>query len=110
IGAVAGPHITRYELQLAPGGKRAQVANLKKDLDYALAAPEIRTPAPLPGKRAVGVEVPNRHRRVVTLGDVFSDPPRDFSPLTVWLGKDVSGKAIPADLPKMAHVLWARTH
>jgi DNA segregation ATPase FtsK/SpoIIIE, S-DNA-T family len=109
IGAVAGPHITRYELQLAPGVKMAKVANLKNDLAYALAATEIRILAPIPGKRAVGVEVPNRHRRVVTLGDVFSDPPRDFSPLTVWLGKDVSGKAIPADLAKMPHLLVAGT-
>ena len=75
IGAVAGPHITRYELQLAPGVKMAKVANLKNDLAYALAATEIRILAPIPGKRAVGVEVPNRHRRVVTLGDVFSEPP-----------------------------------
>jgi S-DNA-T family DNA segregation ATPase FtsK/SpoIIIE len=109
IGAVAGPHITRYELQLAPGVKMAKVANLKNDLAYALAATEIRILAPIPGKRAVGVEVPNRHRRVVTLGDVFAEPPRDFSPLAVWLGKDVSGKAIPADLAKMPHLLVAGT-
>ncbi|MFL5831637.1 MAG: DNA translocase FtsK, partial [Solirubrobacteraceae bacterium] len=109
IGAVAGPHITRYELQLAPGVKMAKVSNLRNDLAYALAATEIRILAPIPGKRAVGVEVPNRHRRVVTLGDVFSEPPRDFSPLTVWLGKDVSGKAIPADLSKMPHLLVAGT-
>jgi DNA segregation ATPase FtsK/SpoIIIE, S-DNA-T family len=109
IGAVAGPHITRYELQLAPGVKMAKVANLKNDLAYALAATEIRILAPIPGKRAVGVEVPNRHRRVVTLGDVFSKPPKDYSPLTVWLGKDVSGKAIPADLAKMPHLLVAGT-
>jgi DNA segregation ATPase FtsK/SpoIIIE, S-DNA-T family len=109
IGAVAGPHITRYELQLAPGVKMAKVANLKNDLAYALAATEIRILAPIPGKRAVGVEVPNRHRRVVTLGDVFAEPPKDHSPLTVWLGKDVSGKAIPADLAKMPHLLVAGT-
>ncbi|HEX7297811.1 MAG TPA: DNA translocase FtsK 4TM domain-containing protein [Solirubrobacteraceae bacterium] len=109
MGAVAGPHITRYELQLAPGVKMAKVANLKNDLAYALAATEIRILAPIPGKRAVGVEVPNRHRRVVTLGDVFSEPPKDHSPLTVWLGKDVSGKAIPADLARMPHLLVAGT-
>jgi S-DNA-T family DNA segregation ATPase FtsK/SpoIIIE len=109
MGAVAGPHITRYELQLAPGVKMAKVANLKNDLAYALAATEIRILAPIPGKRAVGVEVPNRHRRVVTLGDVFTEPPKDHSPLTVWLGKDVSGKAIPADLTKMPHLLVAGT-
>jgi S-DNA-T family DNA segregation ATPase FtsK/SpoIIIE len=109
IGAVAGPHITRYELQLAPGVKMAKVANLKNDLAYALAATEIRILAPIPGKRAVGVEVPNRHRRIVTLGDVFGDLPRDASPLTVFLGKDVSGKAISADLAKMPHLLVAGT-
>src|SRR4051812_4296922 len=109
IGAVAGPHITRYELQLAPGVKMAKVANLKNDLAYALAATEIRILAPIPGKRAVGVEVPNRHRRIVTLGDVLGDAPAGSSPLTVWLGKDVSGKAISADLAKMPHLLVAGT-
>jgi DNA segregation ATPase FtsK/SpoIIIE, S-DNA-T family len=109
IGAVAGPHITRYELQLAPGVKMAKVANLKNDLAYALAATEIRILAPIPGKRAVGVEVPNRHRRIVTLGDVLGDSPPGASPLTVWLGKDVSGKAISADLAKMPHLLVAGT-
>jgi DNA segregation ATPase FtsK/SpoIIIE, S-DNA-T family len=109
IGAVAGPHITRYELQLAPGVKMAKVANLKNDLAYALAATEIRILAPIPGKRAVGVEVPNRHRRIVTLGDVHGEPPPGSSPLTVWLGKDVSGKAIHADLAKMPHLLVAGT-
>ncbi|HMI72497.1 MAG TPA: DNA translocase FtsK 4TM domain-containing protein, partial [Solirubrobacteraceae bacterium] len=109
IGAVAGPHITRYELQLAPGVKMSKVSNLRNDLAYALAATEIRILAPIPGKRAVGVEVPNRHRRVVTLGDVFAEPPKDHSPLTVWLGKDVSGKAIAADLAKMPHLLVAGT-
>jgi S-DNA-T family DNA segregation ATPase FtsK/SpoIIIE len=109
IGAVAGPHITRYELQLAPGVKMAKVANLKNDLAYALAATEIRILAPIPGKRAVGVEVPNRHRRIVTLGDVLGDAPAGSSPLTVWLGKDVSGRAISADLAKMPHLLVAGT-
>jgi S-DNA-T family DNA segregation ATPase FtsK/SpoIIIE len=109
IGAVAGPHITRYELQLAPGVKMAKVANLKNDLAYALAATEIRILAPIPGKRAVGVEVPNRNRRVVTLGDVFGARPEGASPLTVWLGKDVSGKPIAADLAKMPHLLVAGT-
>jgi S-DNA-T family DNA segregation ATPase FtsK/SpoIIIE len=109
IGAVAGPHITRYELQLAPGVKMAKVANLKNDLAYALAATEIRILAPIPGKRAVGVEVPNRNRRIVTLGDVLDVPPKGSSPLTVWLGKDVSGKPIAADLARMPHLLVAGT-
>jgi len=109
IGAVAGPHITRYELQLAPGVKMAKVANLKNDLAYALAATEIRILAPIPGKRAVGVEVPNRNRRIVTLGDVLGAPPKGSSPLTVWLGKDVSGRPVSADLARMPHLLVAGT-
>jgi DNA segregation ATPase FtsK/SpoIIIE, S-DNA-T family len=109
IGTVAGPHITRYELRLAPGTKVAKVAQLKDDLAYALAATDIRILAPIPGKQAVGVEVPNLHRRMVRLGDVFQQPPADWSPLTVWLGKDVAGKAIGADLAKMPHLLVAGT-
>jgi S-DNA-T family DNA segregation ATPase FtsK/SpoIIIE len=109
IGTVAGPHITRYELRLAPGTKVAKVAQLKDDLAYALAATDIRILAPIPGKQAVGVEVPNARRRIVRLGDVFQEPPADWSPLTVWLGKDVAGKAIGADLAKMPHLLVAGT-
>ncbi|MGD1056517.1 MAG: DNA translocase FtsK, partial [Solirubrobacteraceae bacterium] len=109
IGTVAGPHITRYELRLAPGTKVAKVAQLKDDLAYALAATDIRILAPIPGKQAVGVEVPNAKRRIVKLGDVFQAPPADWSPLTVWLGKDVAGKAIGADLAKMPHILVAGT-
>ncbi len=109
IGMVAGPHITRYELRLAPGIKMSKVAQLKDDLAYALAATDIRILAPVPGKTAVGVEVPNKRRRVVHLGDVYADPPTDASPLTVWLGKDVSGAPIHADLAKMPHLLVAGT-
>jgi DNA segregation ATPase FtsK/SpoIIIE, S-DNA-T family len=109
IGTVAGPHITRYELRLAPGTKVAKVAQLKDDLAYALAATDIRILAPIPGKQAVGVEVPNARRRIVRLGDVFQDPPKEWSPLSVWLGKDVAGKAIGADLAKMPHLLVAGT-
>jgi S-DNA-T family DNA segregation ATPase FtsK/SpoIIIE len=109
IGMVAGPHITRYELRLAPGIKVGKVAQLKDDLAYALAAADIRILAPIPGKQAVGVEVPNARRRTVHLGDVFQEPPGDWSPLTVWLGKDVAGRAIGADLAKMPHLLVAGT-
>ncbi|MFL5844743.1 MAG: DNA translocase FtsK 4TM domain-containing protein, partial [Solirubrobacteraceae bacterium] len=109
IGAVAGPHITRYELRLAPGVKMSKVAGLKDDLAYALAATDIRILAPIPGKQAVGIEVPNAVRKMVTLGDCFAARPKDWSPLTVWLGKDVSGKAIAADLAKMPHILVAGT-
>ncbi|HEY2160338.1 MAG TPA: DNA translocase FtsK, partial [Solirubrobacteraceae bacterium] len=109
IGRVTGPHITRYELRLAPGTKVGKVAQLKDDLAYALAATDIRILAPIPGKQAVWVEVPNARRRIVHLGDVFQDPPVDWSPLTVWLGKDIAGRAIGADLVRMPHLLVAGT-
>jgi S-DNA-T family DNA segregation ATPase FtsK/SpoIIIE len=109
IGRVTGPHITRYELRLAPGTKVGKVAQLKDDLAYALAATDIRILAPIPGKQAVGVEVPNSRRRIVHLGDVFQEPPPDWSPLAVWLGKDIAGRAIGADLAKMPHLLVAGT-
>src|SRR3954447_13739848 len=109
VGPVPGPHITRYELRLAPGIKMSKVSQLKDDLAYALAATEIRILAPIPGKTAVGVEVPNERRKIVQLGDVFQDAPAGWSPMTVWLGKDVSGKAIGADLAKMPHLLVAGT-
>ena len=109
IGRVTGPHITRYEIRLAPGIKVAKVAQLKDDLAYALAATDIRILAPIPGKQAVGVEVPNALRKIVHLGDVFQSAPPDWSPLTVWLGKDIAGRAIGADLAKMPHLLVAGT-
>ncbi len=109
VGTVSGPHITRYELRLAPGIKMSKVAQMKDDLAYALAATDIRILAPIPGKTAVGVEVPNLKRKMVTLGDVYGPPPEGSSPLTIWLGKDVSGKAISADLAKMPHILVAGT-
>jgi S-DNA-T family DNA segregation ATPase FtsK/SpoIIIE len=109
IGSVTGPHITRYELKLAPGTKVSKVAQLKDDLAYALAATDIRILAPIPGKQAVGVEVPNAKRRIVRLGDVFGEPPAESSPLSVWLGKDVAGKVVGADLAKMPHLLVAGT-
>ncbi len=109
VNTIAGPHITRFELRLAPGIKMSKVAQLKDDLAYALAATDIRILAPVPGKTAVGVEVPNARRRIVQLGDVFQNAPAGWSPLTIWLGKDVAGKAIGADLAKMPHLLVAGT-
>ena len=109
VGTVAGPHITRYELRLAPGIKVSKVAQLKDDLAYALAATDIRILAPIPGKTAVGVEVPNMRRRIVHLGDVYDAPPEDASPMYVWLGKDVAGRAVGADLARMPHLLVAGT-
>jgi DNA segregation ATPase FtsK/SpoIIIE, S-DNA-T family len=109
IGQIAGPRVTRYELQLAPGTKVGKVANLKDDLSYALATTEIRILAPIPGKQAVGVEVPNLSPNLVTLGDIFDDLPQSASPLSVWLGKDISGAAVWADLSRMPHILIAGT-
>jgi DNA segregation ATPase FtsK/SpoIIIE, S-DNA-T family len=109
VGTVGGPHVTRYELRLAPGIKMSKVATLKDDLAYALAAEQVRILAPIPGKQAVGVEVPNRVRTMVHLGDVFQDAPKGWSPLSVWLGKDIAGKAIGTDLAKQPHILIAGT-
>jgi S-DNA-T family DNA segregation ATPase FtsK/SpoIIIE len=109
IGQIVGPRVTRYELQLAPGTKMSKVAALKDDLSYALATTEIRILAPIPGKQAVGVEVPNLAPNLVTLGDVFDDLPQTASPLAVWLGKDISGNAVWTDLARMPHILIAGT-
>jgi DNA segregation ATPase FtsK/SpoIIIE, S-DNA-T family len=109
VGQIAGPRVTRYELQLAPGTKVSKVAALKDDLSYALATTEIRILAPIPGKQAVGVEVPNLSPKIVTLGDVYDDLPSTASPLAVWLGKDISGNAVWADLARMPHILIAGT-
>ena len=106
---ISGPRVTRYELQLAPGTKVGKVANLKDDLSYALATTEIRILAPIPGKSAVGVEVPNLSPSIVTLGDIYDDLPATASPLSVWLGKDISGAAVWADLARMPHILIAGT-
>jgi DNA segregation ATPase FtsK/SpoIIIE, S-DNA-T family len=109
IGQISGPRVTRYELQLAPGTKVSKVAGLKDDLSYALATTEIRILAPIPGKQAVGVELPNTSPNLVTLGDVYEDLPPTSSPLSVWLGKDISGQAVWTDLARMPHILIAGT-
>jgi S-DNA-T family DNA segregation ATPase FtsK/SpoIIIE len=109
IGQISGPRVTRYELQLAPGTKVSKVAALKDDLSYALATTEIRILAPIPGKQAVGVELPNLSPNLVTLGDIFDELPATASPLAVWLGKDISGSAVWTDLARMPHLLIAGT-
>jgi S-DNA-T family DNA segregation ATPase FtsK/SpoIIIE len=109
VGEISGPRVVRYELQLAPGTKVSKVAALKDDLSYALATTEIRILAPIPGKQAVGVEVPNLAPRLVTLGDIFDDLPPSASPLAVWLGKDIAGNAVWTDLARMPHLLIAGT-
>jgi S-DNA-T family DNA segregation ATPase FtsK/SpoIIIE len=109
VGTVSGPRVTRYELQLAPGTKVSRVSSLRDDLAYALATTEIRILAPIPGKQAVGVEVPNRTANVVALGDLVDDMPQGASPLSVWLGKDIAGNVVVADLTRMPHLLIAGT-
>ncbi|MHB1343729.1 MAG: DNA translocase FtsK [Thermoleophilia bacterium] len=109
VGMVVGPRVTRFELQLAPGTKVAKVSGLKDDLAYALASTEIRILAPIPGKQAVGVEVPNQRPTFVTLGDIYRDFPRSAGPLMVWLGKDISGKPVFTDLAALPHLLIAGT-
>lgn len=109
IGTESGPRVTRYELQLAPGIKVNKVSTLKNDIAYALATTDIRILAPIPGKSAVGVEVPNLNPNMVTLGDIYKDFPRKSGPLSVWLGKDIAGKPVFADLAQMPHLLVAGT-
>ncbi|MBE3075029.1 MAG: DNA translocase FtsK, partial [Actinobacteria bacterium] len=108
-GTVCGPRVTRYELQLGPGIKVSKVSNLKNDIAYALATTDIRILAPIPGKSAVGVEVPNMRPNMVTLGDIYRDFPRGSGPLMTWLGKDIAGKPVYADLAQMPHLLVAGT-
>ncbi len=109
VGIVSGPHVSRYELRLAPGTKVKKVTELANDLAYALASTDIRILAPIPGKQAVGVEVPNSRRRIVRLGDIYADRPEKTSPLVAWLGKGIDGNAVWTDLAKMPHVLVAGT-
>jgi S-DNA-T family DNA segregation ATPase FtsK/SpoIIIE len=109
VGIVSGPHVSRYELRLAPGTKVKKVSELANDLAYALASTDIRILAPIPGKQAVGVEVPNTRRRIVRLGDIYAGRPEKTSPLVAWLGKGIDGNPVWTDLAKMPHVLVAGT-
>ena len=109
VGIVSGPHVSRYELRLAPGTKVKKVTELANDLAYALASTDIRILAPIPGKQAVGVEVPNSRRKIVRLGDIYRGRPEKTSPLVAWLGKGIDGNAVWTDLAKMPHVLVAGT-
>jgi S-DNA-T family DNA segregation ATPase FtsK/SpoIIIE len=109
VGIVSGPHVSRYELRLAPGTKVKKVTELSNDLAYALASTDIRILAPIPGKQAVGVEVPNTRRRLVRLGDIYAGRPEKTSPLVAWLGRGIDGNPVWTDLAKMPHVLVAGT-
>jgi S-DNA-T family DNA segregation ATPase FtsK/SpoIIIE len=109
VRIVPGPTVTRYEIELAPGVKVNKITNLTHDIAYALAAADVRILAPIPGKSAVGVEVPNRKRHLVTLGDILtSDLARsDHDPMLVSLGLDVSGSPQMLRLTELPHVLIA---
>ncbi len=106
--AVSGPRVTRYELQLAPGTKVGRITALRDDLAYSLAArEELRILAPIPGKQAVGVEVPNPDASLVTLGDIYRKFPEGSSALMAWLGQDIAGKPVYLDIARMPHLLIA---
>ncbi|HEX5630170.1 MAG TPA: DNA translocase FtsK 4TM domain-containing protein [Acidimicrobiia bacterium] len=106
---VPGPTVTRYEIELAPGVKVARITSLSHDIAYALATPDVRILAPIPGKSAIGVEVPNRRRQLVTLGDILRSPEAKEAthPLSVALGMDVSGRPHMLNLSELPHVLIA---
>jgi S-DNA-T family DNA segregation ATPase FtsK/SpoIIIE len=109
IGMTVGPTVTRYELELAPGVKVNRVTSLGHDIAYAMASPDVRILAPIPGRSAIGVEVPNRMRQLVALGDILSAPEarQATHPLEVGLGRDISGRAVMLNLASLPHVLIA---
>jgi len=104
-----GPTVTMYEVEVASGTKVSKVLQLASDIAYALATPDVRIQAPIPGKSAIGIEVPNKHRDFVMLGDILrSKAARDAThPLEVALGKDVHGQARMVNLATMPHLLIA---
>jgi len=109
IGMTVGPTVTRYELELGPGVKVAKVTNLQKDIAYAMAATDVRILAPIPGRSAIGVEVPNHQRQLVALGDLMVSPEALTSNniLDVAIGKDIAGQAVFLDLAATPHMLIA---
>ena len=109
MGHTAGPTVTRFEVELGPGVKVSSVLSLANEIKYALASGELRFLAPIPGRSAIGIEVPNHSRHVVTLGDILSSPEARAGshPLVVPLGSDVSGKPILENLSDMPHLLIA---
>ena len=107
VDRTVGPTVTRFELELGAGVKVARVTSLHRDIAYAMASPDVRILAPIPGKSAIGVEVPNQQRQLVALGDILaSDEARKARhPLDVALGRDISGRAVMVNLADMPHVL-----
>ena len=106
---VPGPTVTRYEIELSPGVKVSKVTSLSHDIAYALATPDVRLLAPIPGRSAIGIEIPNRQRKLVSLGDVLSssDAQKLDHPLNVGLGLDISGSPRLMNLSELPHVLIA---
>lgn len=109
IGVVVGPTVSRFELELGPGVKVARVTSLHKDIAYAMATPDVRILAPIPGKQAIGVEVPNVRRQVITVGDLLysEEAIKAVHPLEVTLGRDITGRTIMCNLAQMPHLLVA---